>query len=111
MSTKTDTRQFIGFDLVTYGARIPVIQDTGKSPQDADASLSTSSQQPFQEVYTQAIPWEGGAYDDPRVWMDAVTTLLAGAAAGPQSYRQDCNTLCKDTYIVGGGLRFYYYGD
>jgi sugar (pentulose or hexulose) kinase len=96
MSTKTDIRHFIGFDLGTSGARISVIQDTGKSPPDADASLSTPppQQQPFQEVYTQAIPWEGGAYDDPRVWMDAVTTLLAGAAAGLPTALDSVVSIC-----------------
>jgi hypothetical protein len=43
--------------------------------------LLATSATAFQEVYMQTIQ-EGGAYDDPRVWMDAVTTLLAGAAAG-----------------------------
>jgi sugar (pentulose or hexulose) kinase len=94
MSTNTDTRHFIGFDLGTSGARISVIQDTGKSPQDADSSSSQSPSQPFQEVYTQAIPWEGGAYDDPRVWMDAVTTLLAGAAAGLPTALDSVMSIC-----------------
>jgi sugar (pentulose or hexulose) kinase len=94
MSTNTDTRHFIGFDLGTSGARISVIQGTGKSPQDTDLSASSPSQPPFQEVYTQAIPWEGGAYDDPWVWMDAVTTLLAGAAAGLPSALDSVISIC-----------------
>lgn len=97
MSPKTDTRHFIGFDLGTSGARISVIQDTGKnkSPDIANASSSSSSpSQPFQEVYTHAIPWEGGAYDDPSVWMDAFTTLLAGAASSLPACLDSVKSLC-----------------
>jgi sugar (pentulose or hexulose) kinase len=81
------TRHFIGFDLGTSGARISVIQD---GPNDSSASSSSS----YQEVYTQAIPWEGGAYDDPQVWMDAVTTLLEGASTGLPSALDHVVSIC-----------------
>jgi sugar (pentulose or hexulose) kinase len=95
-TTTTNIRHFIGFDLGTSGARISVIQDSGISPPEDDASSLSASQSPppFQEVYTQAIPWEGGAYDDPRVWMDAVTTLLSGAAVGLPSALDAVVSIC-----------------
>jgi sugar (pentulose or hexulose) kinase len=54
-------RHFCGLDLGTSGCRLSVID------------------QDKQEVYAQAIPYNGG-YDDPKVWMEAVTMLLQGAS-------------------------------
>ena len=53
-------QQYIGFDLGTSGARISVTDGR-------------------EEVYNQAISWDG-AYDDPVAWKGAVETLLDGAA-------------------------------
>ena len=64
--------RYIGFDLGTSGCRISVIEQ--------------SSDNNYQEVYTQAVPWgdpsqkgsssTSSSYDDHEAWMDAVKTLL-----------------------------------
>lgn len=61
-------RQFVGLDLGTSGARISIIEPA-----------FTTTDRSYKEVYTQAVLWNEGAYDDPKAWMEAVTSLLQSA--------------------------------
>lgn len=80
MGFSAESPKYIGFDLGTSGCRISVIEKS---------SVTGSETSPFDEVYTQAVSWgdpsqidvaTSASYDDPDAWMNAIETLLEGAA-------------------------------
>lgn len=87
--------RFVGFDLGTSGCRISIIEQS--------ASSDSSS---YKEIYTQAITWNdpsqksssgsgsGGSYDDPDAWMNAITTLLKGAADSDNTILSTIQSIC-----------------
>jgi len=84
--------QFVGFDLGTSGVRVSVIQ---KQKQQHHPETTADGTTELQEVYSRAIPWKDGAFDDPNVWIESVESLLQDAKqALPNQSLERIQSIC-----------------